>query len=315
MSFFFPRPYGLTVHRTFSIAKIVQILLFLLIPCLQQLLLGGVCRTSSDALVWTMLAPIASMWFHANEGTGSTVGSAWPFDQMIAQSRARILISLRAVLFFAIVCIDPYLPHVEVPPWLETFFLIFNHTVCPIVIIIASRHTLLDFLRRRSLVLVSDERLSIELQKNLNLVHSLVPPFLAEELLMLPPKKWWRRQPDKFENLSLIQMDIVGFTALSSEIRAEELILLLNAVYTQIDRASAHIGKIWKVDTIGDCLIAVVGGHEDCEDHAARALFFACCIIKEVESIAKKIRKSLSVRIGVHSGTTHATVLGMTMPR
>lgn len=315
MSFFFPRPYGLTVHRTFSIAKIVQILLFLLIPCLQQLLLGGVCRTSSDALVWTMLAPIASMWFHANEGTGSTVASAWPFDQMIAQSRARILISSRAVLFFAIVCIDHHLAPVHVPKWLSTFFFIINHTVCPVVMVVASRHTLSEFLRRRSLVMVSDDRLSTDLDKNLDLIHSLVPPFLAKELILLPPKKWWRRRPDKFENLSLVQMDIVGFTSLSSEIRAEELILLLNAVYTQIDRASAHIGKIWKVETIGDCLIAVVGGHEDCEDHAARALFFACCIIKEVESIAKKIRKSLSVRIGVHSGTTYATVLGMTMPR
>jgi hypothetical protein len=50
-------------------------------------------------------------------------------------------------------------------------------------------------------------------------------------------------------------MDIVGFTKLSSSISADELILLLNAIYTKIDRASERIGKVWKVETIGDCLI------------------------------------------------------------
>ena len=53
----------------------------------------------------------------------------------------------------------------------------------------------------------------------------------------------------------ILQMDIVGFTQLSSQISADELILLLNAMYTKIDKASERIGKIWKVDTIGDCLI------------------------------------------------------------
>ncbi len=50
-------------------------------------------------------------------------------------------------------------------------------------------------------------------------------------------------------------MDIVGFTQLSSTISADELILLLNAIYTKIDLVSARIGNIWKVETIGDCLI------------------------------------------------------------
>ena len=53
------------------------------------------------------------------------------------------------------------------------------------------------------------------------------------------------------------QMDIVGFTQLSSILSTEELVLLLNALYTKIDLVGARIGHVWKVETIGDCLIGV----------------------------------------------------------
>lgn len=45
-------------------------------------------------------------------------------------------------------------------------------------------------------MLLSADRLRTELDKNLDLIHSLVPPFLAKELMHLPPKAWCKRQPD-----------------------------------------------------------------------------------------------------------------------
>ena len=51
----------------------------------------------------------------------------------------------------------------------------------------------------------------------------------------------------------LPQMDISGFTALSSRLTAEELLDVVNSVFTAIDSAADCIGKVWKVETIGDC--------------------------------------------------------------
>lgn len=48
-------------------------------------------------------------------------------------------------------------------------------------------------------------------------------------------------------------MDIKGFTDLSSKISAEELVDLINAVFSMVDEAAACIGYAWKVETIGDC--------------------------------------------------------------
>jgi len=42
-------------------------------------------------------------------------------------------------------------------------------------------------------------------------------------------------------------MDIVGFTRLSTSISAEELIDLINAFFSSIDKAADFINHVWKV--------------------------------------------------------------------
>jgi hypothetical protein len=39
----------------------------------------------------------------------------------------------------------------------------------------------------------------------------------------------------------------------------KELVDVLNALFSSIDFAAKCIGNVWKVETIGDCYIGVVG--------------------------------------------------------
>lgn len=47
-------------------------------------------------------------------------------------------------------------------------------------------------------------------------------------------------------------MSVSGFTQMATEVDAVELIDLLNVFFMHIDHASAYIGNIWKVETIGE---------------------------------------------------------------
>jgi hypothetical protein len=60
------------------------------------------------------------------------------------------------------------------------------------------------------------------------------------------------------ENVTIMFMDIVGFTSMSKEVNANQVMTLLNTLFTMFDKlAGAH--KVHKVETAGDCYI-VAGG-------------------------------------------------------
>ena len=55
-------------------------------------------------------------------------------------------------------------------------------------------------------------------------------------------------------------MHFQGFTKMSSGLLADELVDLVNAIFTPLDKVADLIGQIWKVETIGDCYKASSGG-------------------------------------------------------
>ena len=62
-------------------------------------------------------------------------------------------------------------------------------------------------------------------------------------------------------------VDIVGFTPLSSNLDAEELITLLNDVFTQLDVLVGQAG-LEKIKTVGDEYMVAAGVPDPREGHA-----------------------------------------------
>ncbi len=113
----------------------------------------------------------------------------------------------------------------------------------------------------------------------------------------------------------MIFADISGFTAWSSEREPAQVFQLSKTVYQAFDKIAAQFG-VFKIETIGDCYVAVAGLPVFQPDHAVRVVKFAYeCVIHmhqllhELEATLGPSTSSLSIRVGVHSGPVIAGVL------
>jgi class 3 adenylate cyclase len=109
--------------------------------------------------------------------------------------------------------------------------------------------------------------------------------------------------------------DIVGFTAWSSVREPTQVFTLLETLYAAFD-AIARRRRIFKVETIGDCYVAVAGVPEPQNDHAILMARFATDIMSQVHKLTRKLEVSLgpdtsdlTLRIGMHSGPVTGGVL------
>jgi class 3 adenylate cyclase len=192
---------------------------------------------------------------------------------------------------------------------------LFHQLACPFLILIVYYQLSSWMKDRREILQRLDGLAQRRLARSKQLTLSLVPDFASESLRRVPPIFWHRVAALHYEHCTLIQMDIVGFSGIVSRLNVKELVDVLNSLFSAIDFAAKCIGKVWKVETIGDCYIAVIGGPQPCEDHADRAIILAASIHEIVDVLSQAMTFPLSVRIGVHSGKVHASVMGRLLPR
>ncbi|CAB9526247.1 Receptor-type guanylate cyclase gcy [Seminavis robusta] len=80
---------------------------------------------------------------------------------------------------------------------------------------------------------------------------------------------------DLFDNTTIFFADLAGFTAWSGKRTPVEVFELLENLYGAFD-AVAKRRKVFKVETIGDCYVAVTGIPEPQKNHASIMARFAC---------------------------------------
>ena len=114
---------------------------------------------------------------------------------------------------------------------------------------------------------------------------------------------------DRFEQVTVLFADIVGFTKLSSRTSPEALVSMLDELFTRFDRlAERH--RLEKIKTIGDCYMAVAGIPGAMTDHAVVMCQMALDMLAAIADYARGAGTELEIRIGVHSGSVVAGVIG-----
>lgn len=155
-----------------------------------------------------------------------------------------------------------------------------------------------------NLVQIRTKELELEREKSERLLFNILPEDIATRLI-----SGEHSIADIYGSASVLFADIVGFTALSATVSADELLKILNEVFLCFDRITRKYG-LEKIKTIGDAYMCVAGVPKPNENHAEQA---ALCSLEMMESkldIAKKIGKVLQFRIGIHSGSLVAGVIG-----
>ena len=109
--------------------------------------------------------------------------------------------------------------------------------------------------------------------------------------------------------MTILFSDLVAFTKLSSRLSAEDLVRLMNRLFSEFDRLALSLG-IEKIKTIGDAYMLVGGLPEPRADHAHAVADMALAMIAVVEKMNRDLPTPLQMRIGMHSGDVVAGIIG-----
>jgi class 3 adenylate cyclase len=120
---------------------------------------------------------------------------------------------------------------------------------------------------------------------------------------------------DLFLETTIMFADICGFTAWSSAREPNQVFMLLESVYGTFDQIVKR-RRIFKVETVGDCYVAVSGLPEPRRDHAIIMARCAREFMTTMRGLTKRLEVTLgpdtgelSLRIGMHSGPVTGGVL------
>jgi len=153
------------------------------------------------------------------------------------------------------------------------------------------------------------EALRYQREESEQLLLNILPKPIAERLKLNEDTI-----ADTFPEATVMFADIVGFTQLSAQISAKQLVELLNKIFSQFDKlADKH--RLEKIKTIGDAYMVVGGLPTPRPDHAIAiaemALDMQVAVTKVNTKLKLELGQPLQIRIGINTGPVVAGVIGL----
>lgn len=150
------------------------------------------------------------------------------------------------------------------------------------------------------------ELLEFEQMKTEKLMLNILPKPIAERL-----KKGEKNISGSYPEVTILFSDLVGFTKMSSQKSAADLVKLLNDLFSRFDKRGENLG-LEKIKTIGDAYMAVGGLPIPRSDHAEIVADMALGMFEDLAAFNAENNAELNMRIGLNSGPVVAGVIGFT---
>jgi class 3 adenylate cyclase len=115
---------------------------------------------------------------------------------------------------------------------------------------------------------------------------------------------------DHFSEVTVLFADLVGFTEIAVTLSPVQLVNLLNQIFSEFDHLTELHG-LEKIKTIGDAYMVVGGLPMPRADHAQAIANMALDMQTTLDRFNRVHRKTLKMRIGIHSGPVIAGVIGI----
>ena len=153
-------------------------------------------------------------------------------------------------------------------------------------------------------------------QEQEKLLHTILPVSIADRILMQETFI-----ADHFDSVSVLFLDIVGFTSLSSIAPPKHIVYLLDTIFSKADEIIESFG-LEKIKTIGDGYLAVANVSSPVIHHQKATAMAALALVELLQEytvvIPKELgdsswthgMKDLEIRIGLHTGEVVAGIIG-----
>jgi adenylate cyclase len=265
--------------RNFGQLLVVSQVAILLAPTLSMIPLGGFLAAGGVGL-WGILAPLGALVF-------SDVRNAarWYVAWLVVFLGSGIAGELWGA------------ESPTVPEWFTSTMLALNVAVGGTIVF-----TLLAlFAAQRRNALAA---LRVEQAKAESLLLNILPRSIADKLKAEP-----QRIADQFSSASILFADVVDFTPLSERLPPEEVVGLLDHLFSHFDVLAERHG-LEKIKTIGDCYMVAAGVPTPRPDHARALALMALDMQAAMGSVDEVGHLGLELRIGINSGPVVAGVIG-----
>lgn len=138
------------------------------------------------------------------------------------------------------------------------------------------------------------------------LLYSVFPTPIADEL-----KQSNFVKPRYYEEVSVMFIDMVDFTKITSRLTPEEVVGELSEIYSQFDQIINKHGAV-KIKSIGDAYLIATGIPEYIDDHACRIVKVALEIFEYLTIRNLRAKVKWQLRAGIHTGELTAGIVGIT---
>lgn len=251
----------------------VQVLAIMIFPVLSAYELGGMFSSGGRAL-WCLFGPVALLVFHPGF-----------LANLSMLGQCAITFSLLYWDYKGLVLSDPKLSM----EWVFLLGAIHSAGVGIFVYLLVREHVI---------------RLKYEQDKTENLLLNMLPESVAVMLRDDPKKVVAHRE----EEVGILFADIVGFSKLAQNCGPEEVVGLLNELFSQFDFLAEKY-NVEKIKTIGDSYMAASGVPFYSENHVEKLCWLALDMqdfVKNNEIMGRRVE----LRIGLHVGGLVAGVIG-----
>jgi adenylate cyclase len=274
--------------KRFGVLQASQPVMWLLLPVLLHASIGGFIP-SSAVVLWSATTPFLALvlfgsrrsvpWFIAYCGLLVTLGIA---DQVGWTAPA------------------------DIPSGVVTAFFVLN-----IGGVTATSYLMLRyFVRAREVAMADLERahvtLEIERERSERLLLNVLPEKIAERL-----KGAEGRIAERFDDVTVLFADLVGFTRFTEGMDPGDLVALLDEIFSAFDDL-ADVAGLEKIKTIGDSYMVAGGLPERRPDHVVAVARMALGMRRELSGIEVRrgLHDAFSLRIGMDTGPVVAGVIG-----
>ena len=283
--------------KNFTWLRRTQILFLLVTPLIVQLSITG--AHLSGIVFWSFLAPLAA--FLVGEPGKTRIG------QWVAAYIATVLLAYGIVwqqgagVDYAGAQLAQFLMPIN--------FALLSGLVAWSLYYYSRRRAEIEQLRKNQFfdLRTQHDVASLSNQRNLTLINNLLPDRIAHRLLDQPAMI-----ADGHADVTVMFADLVGFSKMSDSLSAQQIVLLLNRLFSGFD-AIADLHGLEKIKTIGDAYMCVGGLQPEAgEDYLYQVLLaaeeFNTFISSELSGEFADL--DLRLHIGVATGAVVAGVIG-----